>query len=160
MIIPPYNRLPRVLWVGIGCQRNTSPTLIEFAVTQILDKYKLQQKAIASLATIDFKKDEIGIITLAKKWDLPLQTFSPEELNTVSVPHRSQIVKEEVGTTSVAEASALKASLSSNLSENNLKSSHLIVPKHIIRQQGEKGTVTIAIAQLINLRSNLFTESI
>lgn len=145
--IPCVSWHPRVLWVGIGCERDTSALLIESAVTEVLDKYNLERKAIASLATIDIKSDEVGILALADKWCLPLNTFTAEELNEISVPNPSIIVKEEVGTASVAEASALKASLLPNLVENQVKSPHLIVSKQIIRQQGEKGAVTVAIAQ-------------
>ena len=145
--IPSISWHPRVLWVGIGCERDTSPSLIESAVTEVFDKYNLERKAIASLATIDIKGDEVGILALADQWHLPLQTFSSEELNQVSVPNPSRIVKQEVGTSSVAEASALKAALFANLIENQGKSPNLIAPKQIIRQDGEKGAVTVAIAQ-------------
>lgn len=148
--IPCISWHPRLLWVGIGCERNTSPSLIESAVTNVLNQYNLAQKAIASLATIDLKSDEIGIVALAEKWNLPLQIFTSEALKSVSVPNPSSIVENEVGTPSVAEASALKASLLPNLSENQLKPPYLVVPKQIIRQEGEKGAVTVAIA-----RSNL-----
>lgn len=148
--IPCISWHPRLLWVGIGCERNTSPSLIESAVTNVLNQYNLEQKAIASLATIDLKNDEVGILALAEKWNLPLQIFTSEALNSVSVPNPSSIVEKEVGTPSVAEASALKAGLLPNLSENQLKSPYLVVPKQVIRQEGEKGAVTVAIA-----RSNL-----
>ncbi|MBL1211387.1 precorrin-3B C(17)-methyltransferase [Geminocystis sp. GBBB08] len=147
--IPCVSWHPPVLWVGIGCERNTSSSLIESAVTEVLDKYNLSRKAIASFATIDLKIDEVGILALADKWHLPLHTFTAEELNTISVPNPSIIVKEEVGTPSVAEASALKAALLPNLNlvENQVNPPSLIVPKQIIRQEGEKGAVTVAIAQ-------------
>lgn len=148
--IPCVSWHPRLLWVGIGCERDTSVSLIESAVTEVLNKYNLERKAIASLATIDLKNDEIGILALAEKWNLPLQIFTAEELNSVSVPNPSSIVENEVGTPSVAEASALKAGLLPNLSENQLKPPYLVVPKQIIRQENEKGAVTVAIA-----RSNL-----
>lgn len=148
--IPCVSWHPRLLWVGIGCERNTSASLIESAVTNVLNQYNLAQKAIASLGTIDLKNDEIGIVALAEKWNLPLQIFTSEALKSVSVPNPSSIVENEVGTPSVAEASALKAGLLPNLSENQLKPPYLVVPKQIIRQEGEKGAVTIAIA-----RSNL-----
>ncbi|MGI0481896.1 precorrin-3B C(17)-methyltransferase [Geminocystis sp. CENA526] len=152
--IPLVSWHPRCLWVGIGCERDTSPSLIESALVNVLNQYNLSPKAIASLATIDVKHDEIGILALAQKWNLPLQIFTPEELKSVSVPNPSSIVENEVGTPSVAEASALKASLLPNLIENTLKSPDLVVPKQIIRQEGEKGAVTIAIARS-NLEYNL-----
>lgn len=138
---------PRVLWVGIGCQRDTSAFVIEFAVTEVLDKYHLERKAIASLATINTKANEIGILALADKWHLPLQIFSSQELKEISVPNPSSIVQEKLGTSSVAEASAIKAGLLSNLRLNQVNLPNLIVPKQIIRKEGKKGTVTVAIAK-------------
>jgi len=145
--IPCISWHPRVLWVGIGCERDTSPSLIQSAVTKVFHEYNLELKAIASFATINIKSDEVGILALADKWHLPLKTFNSEELKEISVLNPSSIVKKEVGTPSVAEASALKAALSPNLPENQLKSPHLIVPKQIIREEGKKGAVTVAIAQ-------------
>jgi cobalt-precorrin 5A hydrolase/precorrin-3B C17-methyltransferase len=145
--IPCLTWYPRVLWVGIGCERDTSPSLLESALTEIFEKYNLELKAIASLATIETKADEMCILALADKWHLPVQTFSSEELKEISVPNPSSIVQEKVGTSSVAEASAIKAALLPNLLENQVKLPNLIVPKQIIRKEGEKGTVTLAIAK-------------
>ncbi|BAQ61106.1 cobalamin biosynthesis protein CbiG [Geminocystis sp. NIES-3708] len=145
--IPSIIRHCCVLWVGIGCQKNTSFSLIESAVTEVLNKYNLERKAIASLATIDIKSSEVGILALADKWHLPLSIFTAEELNQISVPNPSAIVNQEVGTRSIAEASALKAALSFNFIENRLKSANLIVSKQIVHREGEKGAVTVAIAQ-------------
>ncbi|WP_330203949.1 precorrin-3B C(17)-methyltransferase [Cyanobacterium sp. Dongsha4] len=150
--IPVVSWHPRGLWVGIGCERDTSPILIENAVNSILAQYNLARNAIASLATINLKADEVGILELAQKWQLPLKTFTSEELNLVDVPNPSSIVEHEVGTKSVAEASALKAASMSNLPENNSLPS-LIAPKQIFKQEGLKGAVTVAIA-LSNLEYN------
>ncbi|GAB4313481.1 MAG: precorrin-3B C(17)-methyltransferase [Geminocystis sp.] len=150
--IPIVSWHPRGLWVGIGCERDTSPILIENAVNSVLAQYNLEKNAIASLATIDLKADEVGILELAQKWQLPLKTFTSEELNLIDVPNPSSIVEHEVGTKSVAEASALKAGSWSNLPENNF-SPTLIAPKQIFKQEGLKGAVTVAIA-LSNLEYN------
>jgi cobalt-precorrin 5A hydrolase/precorrin-3B C17-methyltransferase len=135
---------PRVLWVGIGCERNTSSILIESALQQILNQYNLARESIASLVTIDIKRDEVGILQLAEKWDLPLQTYTAEELKDIAVPNPSTVVENEVGTPSVAEACAIKGASWTDF-ENNQGS--LIVSKQIIKSEEEKGAVTIAIAQ-------------
>lgn len=143
--IPVVSWHPRVLWVGIGCERDTSPLLIEKAVNSVLDEYNLARSAIASLVTIDVKADEVGILGLAEKWQLPLKTFTAEELNLIDVPNPSSIVENEVGTKSVAEASALKGASWSNLPENNSFPT-LLIPKQIFKEEGLKGAVTVAIA--------------
>ncbi len=143
--IPVVSWHPKVLWVGIGCERDTSPLLIEKAVNSVLNQYNLERGAIASLVTINIKTDEVGISELAEKWQLPLQTFTAEELNLIDVPNPSSIVENEVGTKSVAEASALKGASWSNLPENNPLPT-LIAPKQIFKEEGLKGAVTVAIA--------------
>lgn len=145
---------PRVLWVGIGCERGTSRQLIETAIAEVCRKHQLAEGAIAGIATIDIKADEVGILELCRDRQLPLYTFPSELLRTISVPNPSTIVDAEVGTPSVAEAAALSAA----------KSQTLLVPKQIFRFpienfdyqleiqnpkskiQNQKGAVTIAIA--------------
>ena len=121
--LPQVQWHPRVLWVGIGCERGTSRQLIETAIAEVCRKYQLAEGAIAGIATIDIKADEMGILELCRDRQLPLHTFPSELLRTISVPNPSAVVDAEVGTPSVAEAAALSAA----------KSQTLLVPKQIFR---------------------------
>ena len=134
---------PRVLWVGVGCERGVSRKLIETAIEQVCRRFHLAQSAIAGIATIDLKADEAGILELCRDRHFPLKTFSAEALSQVDVPTPSQVVAQEVGTPSVAEAAALLAIPPSPFP---LPPS-LLVPKQIFRLDGEPGAVTVAIAQ-------------
>jgi len=58
---------PPVLWIGIGCERNTSKELIENSLNNFLESGNLSQQSIAGIATIDIKKDEKGILELAEE---------------------------------------------------------------------------------------------
>lgn len=107
--LPKVQWHPRVLWVGVGCERGTSKKLIATGIEKILSTYNLAVKAIAGIATINIKADEIGLIEFCQEKNLPLQTFSAELLNCVEVPNPSDIVAAEVGTTSVSEAAAILA---------------------------------------------------
>ena len=129
---------PRVLWVGIGCIRGTSQQFISNAITQVFQQQHLSQDAIAGLATIDIKADEIGLLAYCQIHHLSLKTFTSEILNQEVVPTPSEVVYEEVGTASVAEASALCAA-------KKYGETQLLVTKQIIKSQEE--AVTIAIAQ-------------
>lgn len=150
---------PRVLWVGIGCERGTFYQLIERALQKTCQRYHLAEEAIAGIATIDLKADELGILELCRQRNLPLQTFSSEALRQVEVPTPSDIVNQEVGTPSVAEAAAIcakrrrRSPLTLNKGggvEGQRKDkdvgNSLLVPKQIFKQEGETGAVTIAIA--------------
>ncbi|MGL5871752.1 MAG: cobalamin biosynthesis protein [Xenococcaceae cyanobacterium] len=133
---------PRVLWVGIGCKKGTSKTLIQMAIEQTCQRYHLATEAIAGIATIDLKANEPGILEICRAWNLPLKIFSAETLNRVKVSTPSQTIDKKVGTPSVAEAAAILASLDRSLPITN----SLLVSKQIFKQENEPGVVTIAIA--------------
>lgn len=145
--LPKAQWHPRVLWVGIGCERGTSKQLIEAAIEQVCQKNHLAKRAIAGIATIDIKADEVGLVELCREGfanakgerNWPLRTFPAEVLRSVHVPNPSAVVDKEVGTPSVAEAAALLAA----------QSQTLLVTKQIFRSpiQNPKGAVTVAIAQ-------------
>lgn len=134
--LPKVQWHPRVLWVGIGCERGTSKELIETAIERIFQANHLAVGAIAGIATIDLKADEVGLVELSREKNWPLKTFSAEMLRSVAVPNPSAVVEAEVGTPSVAEAAAICAGETNNL----------LVNKQIFRLEGQPGAVTIAIA--------------
>jgi len=140
--LPQVQWHPRVLWVGIGCERGTSRQLIETAMQQVCREHQLAEGAIAGIATIDLKADEVGLVELCRDRNLPLRTFPADLLRSIVVPNPSAVVEAEVGTPSVAEAAALCASSKESKIQNPL-----LVPKQIFRSQGQPGAVTIAIAQ-------------
>jgi cobalt-precorrin 5A hydrolase/precorrin-3B C17-methyltransferase len=130
---------PPVLWVGIGCERNTSIELINNSLYNFLESKNLSQQSIAGFATIDIKKDEIGILKLSEEKNLPIKFFSKEDLSKIIVPNPSNVVRKEIGTPSVAEASCLLAAG---------KESKLLEEKRIFKNQS--GAVTIAVAESKN----------
>ncbi|HEY9812346.1 MAG TPA: precorrin-3B C(17)-methyltransferase [Candidatus Sericytochromatia bacterium] len=154
--LPQVQWHPRVLWVGVGCERGTPKKAIEAAITEVLKANNLAESAIAGIATIDIKADEQGIIELCSDRNFPLQTFPASVLNSVNVPNPSKVVAAEVGTPSVSEAAALSAA----------KCQNLLVTKQIFYCDAEgkliqntspdqektkipnrQGAVTVAIAQ-------------
>ncbi|NJS12400.1 MAG: cobalamin biosynthesis protein CbiG [Microcoleus sp. CSU_2_2] len=169
--LPKVQWHPRVLWVGIGCKRGTSREFIENAIEQVCRVYHLAESAIVGIATIDTKANEAGILELCQERNWPLKTFTANILNSVEVPNPSNIVAQEVGTPSIAEAAALCAVREEiltaderqdmQISINHLRSSAficgsnpLLVPKKIFRknphplQGGVEGVsaVTVAVA--------------
>ncbi|ELS01543.1 precorrin-3B C17-methyltransferase [Xenococcus sp. PCC 7305] len=151
-VIPQVQWHPRVLWVGIGCERGTSRELIDQAIESTFAKHDLAVEAIAGVATIDIKADEKGLLKVCRDRNLPLQTFPASILKKVAVPTPSTVVNQEVGTPSVAEASAIAAA--KLFDEQNIKLLEpetlplpLIVKKQIVKQEQQPGAVTVAIAQ-------------
>ena len=125
---------PKVLWVGIGCERGTSKELITTAIDQTCKNYHLATEAIAGIASIDLKADEAGIIEVCQQRNLVFKTYNAQQLDSVDVPTPNDVVRQEVGTASVAEAAAINAG-------NNL-----LVSKQIFKSDSQPGAVTVAIA--------------
>ena len=130
---------PPVLWVGIGCERNTSKELIVHSLNNLLESGNLSHHSIAGFATIDIKKDEKGILELGEENKLPIKFFTKEDLSKIIVPNPSSIVQKSIGTPSVAEASCLLAAG---------EESKLLEEKRIFTNQS--GAVTIAVAESKN----------
>lgn len=146
---------PRVLWVGIGCERGTAAVVIEAAIQQALAVGGFAAEAIAGIATLELKADEEGLLCVCRDRQLPLQCFSAETLRQVPVPNPSAVVAAEVETPSVAEAAAIWASYQADINPLAAEPAaplqdaalRLRVPKQVVRVPEQKGAVTVAIAQ-------------
>jgi cobalt-precorrin 5A hydrolase/precorrin-3B C17-methyltransferase len=158
--LPKVQWHPRVLWIGVGCERGTSQALIAAAIAQVCQSRHLAKTAIAGIATLDLKADEAGLVGLCQTEGWPLRCFPPEALRQIPVPHPSAVVEQAVGTPSVAEAAAILAAIQPMCSLAPLSSPPaedpdpwtkvpqcLCVPKTVFRQPGQLGAVTVAIAQ-------------
>ena len=130
---------PATLWIGIGCERNTSVSLVEKAIAEALATAGLAEEAVAGMATAARKSDESALQHLSHTRAWPFRTFAEHALASIDVPNPSEVVRKEMGTASVAEAAALLAAG---------EQGHLIQPKRISRPEtGEQGAVTVAIAE-------------
>ena len=129
---------PPSLWLGLGCERGTSQELIARLVDQELDRLGLAPEAIAGMASIDRKSDEQAFLALAQERGWAQHWLPAATLNAIAVPNPSDAVAAEMGTASVAEASALVAAG---------PGARLLLDKTIARaQDGEQGAATLAIA--------------
>lgn len=137
---------PRVLWLGIGCERHTPKQVIAAAVQQVCQAHHLAEAAIAGVVTIDLKADEVGLVELCRDRHWPLSLVSAEVLRTVGVPHPSTVVAAAVGTPSVAEAAALTGA-SRQIGPGPSLPGRLRVPKQVFRLPDQPGAVTLAIAE-------------
>ena len=129
---------PGNLFVGIGCNRGTSVNEIEEVTRSVLEKEKLSFSSIGSLATIDIKRDEKGLIDFAGSNEMNIDFFSKDDLNNTALTHSmkvSDIVKTATGAGAVAEPAAL---LSAKRASGNCV---IITPKE------KRGNVTLAIAK-------------
>ncbi len=133
---------PPILWIGVGCERNTSAKFIEDCIKVLFQKYELSPYSIAGLATVDIKRDEKALLEIKNRENWPIKFFSKNELLQVEIPNPSKIVFDEIGSFSVAEASSLLACG---------ECGSLIVEKNIFKDKDSSGkslgAVTLAIAE-------------
>lgn len=124
--------VPKNIVVGIGCERHCPAEHVIELIEKTLAENNISPLAIAAITSIDLKADEPALIAAAKHFDVPLRVFSKDQLaqEAERVPNPSNVVLAEVGTPSVAEASAIKAGT-------------LLVPK----QKTAKATCAIGISK-------------
>ncbi len=130
---------PPNIWIGIGCERNTSLSIVKRALGISLDTVGIAIEAIAGLASVEIKADEACILSMAASLGCPIRLFTNQELSKVNVPNPSVQVANAIGISSVAESAALLAAghLGKLLFEKRVFSA----------QDDEVGAVTIAIAE-------------
>ena len=111
--------IPKCVVLGIGCKKGKSADELENFVKETLEIHKIDYRSLESINSVNQKKDEKAIISLANSFELPFVTFSAEELNQIpqKVSH-SDFVEKTLGTDNVCERSVFKAG-----------ASDLIVPK-------------------------------
>ena len=102
--------VPKNLVVGIGCKRGKSKVEILNALEKVFKENNLNVKSICGIASIDIKKNELGIVELSKQLNCSFVTFSKEDICKVQhIFTSSSFVKSKVGVTSVCEPCAYLA---------------------------------------------------
>ncbi|GBC64010.1 cobalamin biosynthesis protein CbiG [Desulfonema ishimotonii] len=123
---------PRSLAVGMGCNRNTDMAEMRTLLLETLARFRLSRRSLFTLASVDIKADETGLLALGEDLKLPLTFFDRAQLKQVTaIENPSEMVEKHIGVKSVCEAAAILAA----------KNGKLIVPK-----QNTKN-VTVAVAR-------------
>ena len=103
--------VPPVAVLGMGCRKGKDAASIQSAAIECLQEADLYKEALHSIASIDLKKEEPGLLSLAESWHLLFETFTEEELKTVKGEFTpSKFVKKITGVDNVCERSAVLAS--------------------------------------------------
>jgi cobalt-precorrin 5A hydrolase len=122
---------PKNLVAGIGCNRGTSAEEITGAIEAVIREHGLSIKSLKGLASVDAKRDEIGLVDAARRLRLPLTFCDKATLNAVpDVPNPSEAPMKFVGVQGVAEPAALHVS-----------GGKLVIDKV------KSGNVTVAVAE-------------
>ena len=136
---------PRILHVGVGCRKGKAAQAILDAISQVFHAENLSLYSIRSLATVEAKRDEAGIIEAAKQLGAELRIFSTQDIQAVQAQFAaSEFVKRTLGITAVSEPCAVLAA----------RGGMLLVPKTAI------SGVTVAVAQdnLLVFKNDVFSS--
>lgn len=100
---------PMQATLGVGCARGCSVEELEALVIQALEDANIARAALAAIGTLDLKADEPAVLSLAKRFGLPLRLFTAQELEAQAdrLKNPSNVVYHEVGCHGVAEGAAL-----------------------------------------------------
>jgi cobalt-precorrin 5A hydrolase / precorrin-3B C17-methyltransferase len=128
---------PSSLVVGVGCTRGAKAGEILDLLDRSFAEAGLAKKSVASLASIEAKSNEAGLLEAAEELGVPLRFHAAAVLSAMGVPNPSPVVKNAVRTPSVAEASVLASG------------AKLIVEKR------KSGMATVAVGRL-PVRGKLF----
>jgi len=142
----------RILWyrppslvLGVGCERGIAVEALEEGLHRFLQAGGFSRASITTLASLDRKSDEVGIVELAQRHHWQTHFYSAAELSQVAGMARpSRVVEQCVGTPGVAEPAALLAA----------QAERLLVEKQVITATASPQRMTFALA-----RSAAFQES-
>ncbi len=129
---------PKMLVVGVGCNRGTTAAEILELLDDTLRQRRLSRHCLRCLASITLKQTEPGLLAAARSLGVPVQWFTPQELAAIAVPNPSPVVQRHLGVASVCEAAALKAAGAATLLVTKQKTANVTLA---IAQVGSNSSV-------------------
>ncbi|MFC0270566.1 cobalt-precorrin 5A hydrolase [Metabacillus herbersteinensis] len=118
---------PKVIAIGMGCNRGTSSDEIETVISETLNELGFSIKSVKALCTIDLKKDEQGLIDVTNKYSWDFVTYTPEQLNEVEIKKPSETVFTYTGAYGVSEPAAMLYSGAGSLALVKKKSGNVTI---------------------------------
>lgn len=123
---------PKVIALGIGCNRGTSQREIEEVIDGTLAELNFSKQSVKAICTIDLKKDESGLVETAEKHGWEFHYYPPEQLNTVKLEAPSETVYKYTGAYGVSEAAVKLYSGAEKLSVVKKKSGNVTISVAVI----------------------------
>ncbi|AEI45346.1 cobalt-precorrin 5A hydrolase [Paenibacillus mucilaginosus] len=123
---------PKVIVLGIGCNRGTAAEEIEAVIAETLGELRFSIRSVKAVCTIDLKKDEEGLLAVCGRHGWPLECYTPAELNEMEIEAPSETVFKFTGAYGVSEP-AVKRYTGEN---------------HLVLTKKKSGNVTISVGLL------------
>lgn len=99
--------IPRTVSVGIGCRKGIPFEAVEDLFEKVLKEQNISVKSVERICSIDIKKEEAALKSLAEKLGVPFEVFSAEELeNAAGEFTPSEFVNRITGVDNVCERTA------------------------------------------------------
>jgi cobalamin biosynthesis protein CbiG len=130
----------KTLSVGIGCRSHSPAEQIEAAVRAALGAHSFDE--IHTVASLDTKARETGLLEFCACHALPLTFFSLEQIAAMPVTVRSEAAREHLGVDGVCEPCALLAATAGLGESATLDTPHA----RLVVRKTAHGGVTVAIA--------------
>lgn len=103
--------IPKLVSIGIGCKRGTCADTIEAFVLDCLQQEGISLHSIKQVCSIDLKQDEPGLLEFCKRYQLPIQFYSSEQLACAKGTFASSVfVKQTTGVDNVCERACVLGS--------------------------------------------------
>ena len=104
----PLRLVPRSIACGIGCRRGIAREAVEEAFGLACAAAGILPEAVSSVASIDVKAHEVGLVSFCEACALPFRTYPADELARVAGSvSPSPFVRDTVGVDNVCERAAL-----------------------------------------------------
>ncbi|MFM1654085.1 cobalt-precorrin 5A hydrolase [Brevibacillus sp. B_LB10_24] len=97
---------PKVIVLGIGCNRGTSAEEIEAVIQATLNELRFSILSVKAVCTFELKKDEPGLLAVTEKYGWPFVWYTAEQLNAVPIEAPSETVYRYTGVWGVSEPAA------------------------------------------------------
>ena len=96
--VPALCFRPSVLHIGIGCRKDCNPAGVCGFISDNLAEHRLSALSIATIGTIELKKDEPLIKSLAEEWPwAALKIWTAQDLAGIDIPNPSEKAFEATG---------------------------------------------------------------
>ncbi|OPA77714.1 cobalamin biosynthesis protein CbiG [Paenibacillus selenitireducens] len=118
---------PKVIVLGIGCNRGTSAEEIQSVIHETLLELQFSLQSVKAVCSIDLKKDEVGMLDTCSRYGWDFITYTPDQLNRVDIEAPSDTVFKYTGAYAVSEPAVKLYTGNTQLIVNKRKSGNVTI---------------------------------